>query len=175
MEDNILTHLPTLKEATPSADHLQRYSSMLEALHGGSAVRWNFKSRVVHPIHEGRGSLCIAFDKIMTEPGWDKETIAQSAALKQKLEDFDFTFQLGGLSVHFRPHRTTLPGSAKRLRAAVRWKTEPRRLLTEEEFQREAEEQTRKALEDLRKNCSSPEFRSWRTVARLTSPKRHEG
>ncbi|KAK1898738.1 Nuclear envelope integral membrane protein 1b [Dissostichus eleginoides] len=60
----------------------------------------------------------------------------------------------------------------KRLRAAVRWKTEPRRLLTEEEFQREAEEQTRKALEDLRKNCSSPEFRSWRTVARLTSPKR---
>ncbi|GCC26592.1 hypothetical protein chiPu_0005010 [Chiloscyllium punctatum] len=34
MEDNILTHLPTLKEAAPSADHLHRYSSMLEALHG---------------------------------------------------------------------------------------------------------------------------------------------
>ncbi|GCC31933.1 hypothetical protein chiPu_0010393 [Chiloscyllium punctatum] len=34
MEDNILTHLPTLKEAAPSADHLPRYSSMLEALHG---------------------------------------------------------------------------------------------------------------------------------------------
>ncbi|KAJ3602532.1 hypothetical protein NHX12_030285 [Muraenolepis orangiensis] len=62
---------------------------------GGSAVRWNFKSRAVHAIHEGRGSLCIAFDKIMTEPGWDKETIAQSASLKQKLEDFDFTFLLG--------------------------------------------------------------------------------
>ncbi|KAJ3595597.1 hypothetical protein NHX12_004900 [Muraenolepis orangiensis] len=31
----------------------------------------------------------------MTEPGWDKETIAQSASLKQKLEDFDFTFLLG--------------------------------------------------------------------------------
>ncbi|KAJ3585700.1 hypothetical protein NHX12_014419 [Muraenolepis orangiensis] len=30
----------------------------------------------------------------MTEPGWDKETIAQSASLKQKLEDFDFTFLL---------------------------------------------------------------------------------
>ncbi|KAF3833366.1 hypothetical protein F7725_027031 [Dissostichus mawsoni] len=56
---------------------------------------WNFKSRAVHAIHEGRGSLCIAFDKIMTEPGWDKETIAQSASLKQKLEDFDFTFLLG--------------------------------------------------------------------------------
>ncbi|XP_072412122.1 general transcription factor II-I repeat domain-containing protein 2A-like [Chiloscyllium punctatum] len=34
MEDNILTHLPTLKEAAPSADHLHRDSSMLEALHG---------------------------------------------------------------------------------------------------------------------------------------------
>ncbi|KAL7375030.1 hypothetical protein ABVT39_010920 [Epinephelus coioides] len=34
MKDNILTHLPTLKEATKSADHLDKYSSMLEALHG---------------------------------------------------------------------------------------------------------------------------------------------
>lgn len=34
MWDNILTHVPTLKEATPPADHLHRYSSMLEALHG---------------------------------------------------------------------------------------------------------------------------------------------
>ncbi|KAJ3590169.1 hypothetical protein NHX12_008123 [Muraenolepis orangiensis] len=31
----------------------------------------------------------------MTEPGGEKETIAQSASLKQKLEDFDFTFLLG--------------------------------------------------------------------------------
>ncbi|CAL8294663.1 unnamed protein product [Boreogadus saida] len=30
-----------------------------------------------------------------TEPGWDKETVAQSAALKKKLEDFDFTLLLG--------------------------------------------------------------------------------
>ncbi|KAI4904072.1 hypothetical protein NFI96_031635, partial [Prochilodus magdalenae] len=29
----ILTHMPALKEVTPSADHLHRYSSMLEALH----------------------------------------------------------------------------------------------------------------------------------------------
>lgn len=62
---------------------------------GGSVVRWNFKSRAVHAIHEGRTLLCVAFDRIMTEPGWDKDTIAQSAALKQKLEDFDFTFLLG--------------------------------------------------------------------------------
>ncbi|XP_038564407.1 general transcription factor II-I repeat domain-containing protein 2A-like [Micropterus salmoides] len=34
VKDNILTHLPTLKEATRSADHLHKYSTMLEALHG---------------------------------------------------------------------------------------------------------------------------------------------
>lgn len=34
VEENILTHLPTLKEATRSADHLHKYSSMLEVLHG---------------------------------------------------------------------------------------------------------------------------------------------
>ena len=62
---------------------------------GGSVVRWNFKSRVIHAIHEGCTSLCVAFDRIMTEPGWDKYTIAQSAALKQKLEDFYFSFLLG--------------------------------------------------------------------------------
>ncbi|XP_078120393.1 general transcription factor II-I repeat domain-containing protein 2A-like [Sander vitreus] len=32
VKDNILTHLPTLKEATRSADHLHKYSTMLEAL-----------------------------------------------------------------------------------------------------------------------------------------------
>lgn len=34
VKDNILTHLPTLKEATRSADHLHKYSSKFEALHG---------------------------------------------------------------------------------------------------------------------------------------------
>lgn len=62
---------------------------------GGSAVRWNFKSRAVHAIHEGRVSLIAAFDRIMVEPGWDKETTMLSGALKQKLEDFDFCFLLG--------------------------------------------------------------------------------
>lgn len=33
-KDNILTHLPTLKETTRSADHLYKYSTMLETLHG---------------------------------------------------------------------------------------------------------------------------------------------
>ncbi|XP_033977991.1 general transcription factor II-I repeat domain-containing protein 2B-like [Trematomus bernacchii] len=34
LESNTLTHMQTLKEVTPSADHLRRYSSMLGALHG---------------------------------------------------------------------------------------------------------------------------------------------
>ncbi|XP_005817565.2 general transcription factor II-I repeat domain-containing protein 2-like [Xiphophorus maculatus] len=33
LENNNLTHMQTLKEVTPSADHLRRYSSMLGALH----------------------------------------------------------------------------------------------------------------------------------------------
>lgn len=58
---------------------------------GGSAVRRNFWIHAVHAIHEERRLLCMAFHKIMTEMGWDKETIAQSAALRQKLDDLDFT------------------------------------------------------------------------------------
>ncbi|CAL8239635.1 unnamed protein product [Gadus morhua 'NCC'] len=43
----------------------------------------------------GTSRTCVAFDKMTTELGWDKETFAQSAALKKKLEDFDFTLLLG--------------------------------------------------------------------------------
>ncbi|XP_063065702.1 zinc finger MYM-type protein 1-like [Engraulis encrasicolus] len=62
---------------------------------GGPAMRWNFKSRPIYAIHEGRVSLMAAFDRIMVEPGWDKETIALSMALKHRLEDFDFCFLIG--------------------------------------------------------------------------------
>nr|XP_055043993.1 nuclear envelope integral membrane protein 1 [Misgurnus anguillicaudatus] len=51
-------------------------------------------------------------------------------------------------------------------------KPEPRRLLTEEEYQRQGEAETQKALDELRKYCSSPEFNTWKTVSRLQSPKR---
>uniref|UniRef100_A0A673CTU5 Nuclear envelope integral membrane protein 1 n=1 Tax=Sphaeramia orbicularis TaxID=375764 RepID=A0A673CTU5_9TELE len=49
---------------------------------------------------------------------------------------------------------------------------EPRRLLTEEEYQQEAEVETRRALEELRKYCNSPDFSPWKAVSRLQSPKR---
>ncbi|XP_063781341.1 general transcription factor II-I repeat domain-containing protein 2A-like [Pseudophryne corroboree] len=45
MGDNNLTHMPTLKEAKPLADHLHRYTSMLEALHGEFSRRFqDFKT-----------------------------------------------------------------------------------------------------------------------------------
>ncbi|KAJ8016856.1 hypothetical protein DPEC_G00011690 [Dallia pectoralis] len=59
-----------------------------------------------------------------------------------------------------------------KVKPTLRWKPEPRRMLTEEEFQRQGEEETRRALEELRKYCNSPDFSTWKTVSRLQSPKR---
>ncbi|XP_026224176.1 nuclear envelope integral membrane protein 1 isoform X1 [Anabas testudineus] len=60
----------------------------------------------------------------------------------------------------------------RKVRQFVYWKPEPRRLLTEEEYQKQGEEETRHALEELRKYCNSPEFSPWKAVSRLQSPKR---
>ncbi|KAM6929963.1 nuclear envelope integral membrane protein 1 [Lycodopsis pacificus] len=60
----------------------------------------------------------------------------------------------------------------RKIKGYVRWKPEPRRLLTEEEFQKQGEEETLRALEELRKHCNSPEFSPWKAVSRLQSPKR---
>uniref|UniRef100_A0A8C5LJG6 SPIN-DOC-like zinc-finger domain-containing protein n=1 Tax=Leptobrachium leishanense TaxID=445787 RepID=A0A8C5LJG6_9ANUR len=51
MEDNILTHLPTLKESRPSAVHLRRYSSMLGALHGEFSRRFQDFKTVESEMH----------------------------------------------------------------------------------------------------------------------------
>uniref|UniRef100_A0A673CRB0 Nuclear envelope integral membrane protein 1 n=1 Tax=Sphaeramia orbicularis TaxID=375764 RepID=A0A673CRB0_9TELE len=60
----------------------------------------------------------------------------------------------------------------RKMRRFIHWKPEPRRLLTEEEYQQEAEVETRRALEELRKYCNSPDFSPWKAVSRLQSPKR---
>ncbi|XP_005918999.1 nuclear envelope integral membrane protein 1 [Haplochromis burtoni] len=60
----------------------------------------------------------------------------------------------------------------RKIKQYIHWKPQPRRLLTEEEYQKEAEEETRRALEELRKYCNSPEFSPWKTVSRIQSPKR---
>ncbi|TNN57240.1 Nuclear envelope integral membrane protein 1 [Liparis tanakae] len=60
----------------------------------------------------------------------------------------------------------------RKIKGYIRWKPEPRRLLTDEEFQKQGEEETLRALEKLRQHCSSPEFSPWKTVSRLQSPKR---
>ncbi|XP_072349827.1 nuclear envelope integral membrane protein 1 isoform X1 [Scyliorhinus torazame] len=54
----------------------------------------------------------------------------------------------------------------------VRGKPKPRKLLTEDEYQREGEVETHKALEELQQFCSSPEFNAWKMVSRLSTPKR---
>ncbi|KAH0629001.1 hypothetical protein JD844_010714 [Phrynosoma platyrhinos] len=51
-------------------------------------------------------------------------------------------------------------------------KPSPPRLLTEEEYRIQGEIETRKALEELREYCSSPEFSAWKAVSRINSPKR---
>ncbi|XP_049639618.1 nuclear envelope integral membrane protein 1 isoform X2 [Suncus etruscus] len=51
-------------------------------------------------------------------------------------------------------------------------KTAPPRLLTEEEYRIQGEIETKKALEDLRVYCNSPDCSAWKTISRIQSPKR---
>ncbi|KAB1270476.1 Nuclear envelope integral membrane protein 1 [Camelus dromedarius] len=51
-------------------------------------------------------------------------------------------------------------------------KTVPPRLLTEEEYRIQGEVETRKALEELREYCNSPDCSAWKTISRIQSPKR---
>ncbi|XP_055552720.1 nuclear envelope integral membrane protein 1 isoform X2 [Falco cherrug] len=48
----------------------------------------------------------------------------------------------------------------------------PPRLLTEEEYRVQGEVETRRALEELRSYCRSPDFSAWTAVSRIQSPKR---
>lgn len=61
---------------------------------------------------------------------------------------------------------------SRKIRRLFYWKPEPRRLLTEEEYREQGEEETRRALEELRRQCNSPEFSPWKMVSRLQSPQR---
>ncbi|XP_048217274.1 nuclear envelope integral membrane protein 1 isoform X1 [Perognathus longimembris pacificus] len=48
----------------------------------------------------------------------------------------------------------------------------PPRLLTEEEYRIQGEVETRRALEELREFCNSPNCSPWKTISRIQSPKR---
>ncbi|XP_004466215.2 nuclear envelope integral membrane protein 1 isoform X2 [Dasypus novemcinctus] len=54
----------------------------------------------------------------------------------------------------------------------AREKPVPPRLLTEEEYRIQGEVETRKALDELREFCCSPDCSAWKTVSRIQSPKR---
>lgn len=60
----------------------------------------------------------------------------------------------------------------RKIRRLFYWKPEPRHLLTEEEYREQGEEETRRALEELRRQCNSPEFSPWKMVSKLQSPQR---
>lgn len=51
-------------------------------------------------------------------------------------------------------------------------RTKKRRLITAEEFERQGAIETAKALEELKRFCSSPECNQWRTISRLKNPGR---
>ena len=51
LESNILTHMQTLKEVTPSADHLHRYSSILGALDGEFSRRFEDLRTIEDEMH----------------------------------------------------------------------------------------------------------------------------
>ncbi|XP_069839617.1 nuclear envelope integral membrane protein 2 isoform X2 [Dendropsophus ebraccatus] len=54
----------------------------------------------------------------------------------------------------------------------VRHKKPVIQFLTEEEYSEQCEVETLKAIKELRDFCNSPDFNSWLTVSRLSSPKR---
>ncbi|XP_053705895.1 nuclear envelope integral membrane protein 1 [Synchiropus splendidus] len=62
--------------------------------------------------------------------------------------------------------------ASRKIRQAVYWKPEPRRLLTMAEYHEQGEVETQRALEELRSFCNSPDFDTWKAVSRLQSPKR---
>ncbi|XP_071941564.1 nuclear envelope integral membrane protein 1b-like [Antedon mediterranea] len=66
-------------------------------------------------------------------------------------------------------------GFFKRILPNLRWKfkkIKKPRFLTEEEYEEQAREETKSALDDLRKQCLSPQVKTWKMVSRLESPKR---
>uniref|UniRef100_A0A8C9FRK1 Nuclear envelope integral membrane protein 1 n=1 Tax=Pavo cristatus TaxID=9049 RepID=A0A8C9FRK1_PAVCR len=62
--------------------------------------------------------------------------------------------------------------SAGRRAQSARLGPSPPRLLTEEEYRIQGEVETRRALEELRNYCRSPDFSAWTAVSRIQSPKR---
>ncbi|XP_075464478.1 nuclear envelope integral membrane protein 2 [Ascaphus truei] len=60
----------------------------------------------------------------------------------------------------------------RKMKEVFKSKTPLVKLLTEEEYQEQADTETTTALDDLRTFCKSPDLNSWLTVSRLSSPKR---
>ena len=70
------------------------------------------------------------------------------------------------------PLRLSLPLLSPFFPSRYLWFPPKRRLLTMEEYKRQGEEETAKALVALREHCQSPASTPWRLMARLRTPKR---
>ncbi|XP_028253675.1 general transcription factor II-I repeat domain-containing protein 2 [Parambassis ranga] len=67
LESNTLTHMQTLKEVTPSADHLRRYSSMLGALHGEFSRRFEDLRTIEDEMHMISSPFTYSVDNAPTD------------------------------------------------------------------------------------------------------------
>lgn len=81
------------------------------------------------------------------------------------LKEISLVIWLGVLSMHYSP-RFSMP-------SWLRWPgSKKSRLITMEEYERQGVLETAKALEELKRFCSSPECNQWRTIRKLKDPSR---
>lgn len=75
------------------------------------------------------------------------------------------------LTVYFFPTKSTLQWFQSNT-LVYRWFPPRQKLLTEEEFIMQGSEETKKALEQLREYCKSPDCNAWKTISRVKTPQR---
>lgn len=75
------------------------------------------------------------------------------------------------LSIYFFPTKSVVKWLQSNT-LVYRWFPPKHKLLTEEEFILQGSEETRKALEQLREYCKSPNCNAWKTISRVRTPQR---
>ena len=107
MKDNILPHLPILKEATPSADRLHRYSSMLEALHGEFSRRFEDFKTVESEMHMVSSPFTCIVDNAPSDVQMELIDLQSDTLLTEHFKSvslLDFYSFLKENFVHLRRH-----------------------------------------------------------------------
>lgn len=84
LESNTLTHMQTLKEVTPSADHLRRYSSMLGALHGEFSRRFEDLRTIEDKMHMISSPFTCSVDSAPSDVQLELIDLQSDAVLAEK-------------------------------------------------------------------------------------------